>query len=236
MYSRLNRKRNWKNSIGILLYIILIISIIYIVAKIITSPAEAVNAVTHSKVKSDYVLMLLQCLLGIFVTLLPSIIERRFSVDIPDTMEILYFIFLFCAIYLGEVQNFYYLIPNWDTILHAFSAAMLGAMGFSLVSMLNNADQVRVNLSPLFIALFAFCFALSAGAIWEIYEYSFDGLFNLNMQKFAVQDGTLLTGHLALTDTMYDIIVDAVSALVTSIIGYCSIKKQANRKQRYINL
>jgi hypothetical protein len=236
MYSKLNRKRNWKNSIGILLYIILIISIVYIVAKIITSPAEAVNAGTHIKVKSDYVLMLLQCLLGLFVTLLPSIIERRFSIDIPDTMEILYFIFLFCAIYLGEVQNFYYLVPNWDTILHAFSAAMLGAMGFSLVSMLNNAEQVRVNLSPLFIALFAFCFALAAGAIWEIYEYSFDGLFNLNMQKFAMQDGTPLVGHMALTDTMYDIIVDAASALITSIIGYTSLKKQTARKQRYISL
>lgn len=233
---RLNRKRNWKNSIGILLYIILIISIAYIVVKIVTSPAEAVNAGTHSKVKSDYVLMLLQCLLGLFVTLLPSIIERRFSIDIPDTMEILYFIFLFCAIYLGEVQNFYYLIPNWDTVLHAFSAAMLGSLGFSLVTMLNDAERVKVDLSPLFIALFAFCFALAAGAIWEIYEYSFDGLFNLNMQKFAMQNGTPFIGHMALTDTMYDIIVDAVSALITSIIGYCSIKKKANRKQRYINL
>lgn len=229
-YDKSKMKKNWRKIIGAILLITLILSIIYAALKIATTPSGAAEIGMHIKVKSDYVLMLLQCVLGLFVMMLPSIIERKFSIDIPDTMEILYFIFLFCAVYLGEVQNFYYLIPNWDTVLHAFSAAMLGTLGFSLVTMLNNAKQVQFNLSPLFIALFAFCFALAAGAIWEIYEYSFDGLLSLNMQKFALSDGTLLAGHSALGDTMKDIIVDAVSALITSIIGCWSIKKQTNKK------
>ena len=73
--------------------------------------------------------------------------------------------------------------------------------------------------------MFAFCFALAAGSVWEIYEYTFDGLLTLNMQKYALEDGTLLVGREALRDTMKDIIVDALSALIISILGFLTIKK-----------
>lgn len=218
------KKLEWKKIIGIILLITLVLSIAYAIYKIVVSPSS--DGEVHEKLKSDYVLMLIQCILGLIVMAVPSIIEKRFSIDIPNYMEVLYFIFLYCAIYLGEVRNFYFLIPHWDTILHAFSGAMLGAMGFTLISILNDSQQIRIHLSPLFVSLFAFCFALAAGAIWEIYEFTFDGLLSLNMQKFALEDGTLLVGREALTDTMKDIIVDAVSALVVVIIGYFSIKKE----------
>lgn len=218
------KKLEWKEIIGIILLITLVLSIAYAIYKIVVSPSSDGEA--HEKLKSDYVLMLIQCILGLIVMAVPSIIEKRFSIDIPNYMEVLYFIFLYCAIYLGEVRNFYFLIPYWDTILHAFSGAMLGAMGFTLISILNNSQQVKMHLSPLFVSLFAFCFALAAGAIWEIYEFTFDGLLSLNMQKYALEDGTLLVGREALRDTMKDIIVDAVSALIVVIIGCFSIKKE----------
>ena len=44
------------------------------------------------------------------------------------------------------------------------------------------------------------------------------------MQKFALEDGTALVGRDALWDTMKDIIVDTVGALVMSVIGYISLK------------
>jgi len=37
-------------------------------------------------------------------------------------------------------------------------------------------------------------------------------------------DGVVLVGHQALADTMKDIIIDALGALVSSIIGFYSIK------------
>ncbi|MDP4181409.1 MAG: hypothetical protein Q8942_09990 [Bacillota bacterium] len=227
LYNKLEKKRNWKKIIGIILLATLILSTIYAIIKITNSPSKAIEVNIHTKLKSDYVLMLLQCLVGLFVMMIPSIIQRKFSIVIPNTMEILYFIFLYCAIYLGEVRNFYYLVPHWDTVLHVFSSAMLGTLGFILVNILNNAEQLKFSLSPLFVALFAFCFSLAVGALWEIYEYSFDGLLSLNMQKFALEDGTLLLGRQALADTMKDIMVDALSALITSIIGYKTIKKHA---------
>jgi len=221
------KKRNWKNITGYFLFVILLISIVYTIIRIIMAPSEPIGGEVHVKIKSDYVLMLIQSILGLIVMMIPSVIERRFSIDIPNNMEVVYFIFLYCAIYLGEVRDFYYLIPHWDTILHAFSGAMLGALGFWLVSFLNDSSHINMHLSPFFIAIFAFCFALAAGAIWEIYEYTFDGLLSLNMQKHTLKNGIALVGREALSDTMKDIIVDALSALAVSVVGYYQLEIQS---------
>ena len=177
------------------------------------------------KVKSDYVLMLLQCVLGLVVMALPSMVERKLSIDIPNNMEVVYFIFLYCAIYLGEIHNFYYLIHYWNAILHAFSGGMLGAVGFYLVTYFNESEHLKVELSPFFVALFAFCFALTCGALWEVYEFLTDAVFRTNMQKFMLAGGTVLSGHAALRDTMTDMIVDALSAFAVTVLGYFSILK-----------
>ena len=90
--------------------------------------------------------------------------------------------------------------------------------------LLNKAKEIPVTLTPIFVAFFAFCFAVTLGALWEIYEFTFDGILGLNMQKFALEDGTQLIGRLALTDTMKDLIVDCIGAFVMSLIGYISLK------------
>ncbi|MBQ8827525.1 MAG: hypothetical protein IJZ90_00075 [Clostridia bacterium] len=218
------KKINWKKSSGIVLFVTLLFSIGYSIVKIITSDTAGDKA--HELVRSDYVLMLLQCTLGIIVMFLPSIIQKKFSIEIPNYMTILYFVFLYCAIYLGEVHSFYYVIPYWDSILHAFSGAMLGVLGFVLVDILNSAKNISVKLSPFFVALFAFCFALAVGSLWEVYEFCGDHLFGLNMQKFRTAEGIVLTGHSALTDTMKDIIIDTGAALAISVLGYFSFKKR----------
>lgn len=104
--------------------------------------------------------MLVQCCLGIVVMFLPSLIKKKFNLAIPGYMFVLYFIFLYCAIYLGEVRNFYYAVPHWDTMLHTFSGAMLGALGFTIAELLSDSPNSKVELSPFFIAFFGFCFAV----------------------------------------------------------------------------
>ena len=220
------KKRSWKDVSARILFVTLIFSIVYTIIRIIQTPSNLVSDVEYIKVRSDYVLMLLQCLLGLFVMSLPSIINRRFSIQIPSLVEVLFYIFLYCAIYLGEVRSFYYLIPFWDTILHAFSGFMLGALGFSLVNMLNREVTDYVKLSPFFIALFAFSFAIAFGTIWEIYEFSMDTIFNTNMQKFITYEGVILIGCEALKDTMKDIIVDTLSAFFVSVLGYFYLIKK----------
>ncbi|MBU3804994.1 MAG: hypothetical protein H9872_09605 [Candidatus Cellulosilyticum pullistercoris] len=202
----------------------LIATTIFLIYAIAVAPVDRNAIDSFERVKSDYILMFVQCLLGIFAMLLPGIIEKKIKIEIPSTMLLLYTLFLYCAIYLGEVKNFYYTIPYWDTILHTCSGAMLGALGFSFVSLLNRQQQIPVQLTPVFVSLFAFCFAITLGVFWEIYEFTFDGILGLNMQKFALETGELLVGRSALLDTMKDLIVDSIGAFVMSVIGYISIK------------
>lgn len=205
-----------------IVFLSLVVSIIYIVIRIVM--VSCGEPIKEGRRESDYILMLLQCTMGIVIMLLPGIISKKLSIQIPSEMYIAFVVFLYCAIYLGEVRSFYYQFSYWDTILHAVSGCMLGALGFSFIVILNNVEKVPVNISPLFVALFAFCFSIMLGVMWEFYEFSFDGLLGLNMQKFALEDGTLLVGREALKDTVKDLFVDAIGAFVNSVVGYISLK------------
>lgn len=227
---RKSRKKR-KTFIFRIVLILLVLSIFYAIYMYqLAPPGPAQNE--FERVKSDYILMLFQCAVGSIVIFLPSRVERHFGIDIPDIMEIMYFIFLFCAIYLGEVRNFYFKVPYWDLILHSFSAAMLGALGFILVNFLNDMNRPEIHLSPFFVALFAFCFAVTCGVVWEIYEFLADGILGTNMQKFIEADGTVLIGREALRDTMEDIIVDAVSALAVTALGYIHLRNEIRRHRK----
>ncbi|MCI9303464.1 hypothetical protein [Clostridium sp.] len=217
-------KINWQKVLSYFVLITLVSTIVFLIFAINNAPTVADPNEPFIRIKSDYALMLSQCILGVVALLLPGMLEHKLKIEIPSNMLILYTIFLYSAIYLGEVKSFYYNVANWDNILHTFSGAMIGALGFSIVALLNKSEDVPMNLSPIFVALFSFCFAVTLGVIWEFYEFTFDGLLGLNMQKFALENGTPLVGRAALTDTMVDLFVDAVGALIMSIIGYISLK------------
>ena len=154
------KKQKASSLIARILFVSLLMSIIFSTIRFVQAPSEVPAGMEHVKVKSDYLLMLLQCMLGLLVMLLPSVIERRWRLGIDHAVYILYYLFLYCAVFLGEVFEFYYLIPHWDTILHFFSGAMLSALGFILVDLLNRNEKIKVSLSPLFVALFAYSFSI----------------------------------------------------------------------------
>ena len=218
------RKINWQKIFSIFVLFSLSASIVFLMISMVLAPVNNIDGEPFIRVKSDYVLMLVQCILGVVAMLMPSFLKKKLKLEIPSSMIFLYTIFLYCAIYLGEVKSFYYQVPHWDTILHTFSGAMLGALGFLFVTLLNKNEKVQMNLSPLFVVDFSFCFAVTLGVFWEIYEFTFDGILGLNMQKFALENGNLLLGRAALTDTMKDLIVDCLGAFIMCIIGYISLK------------
>ena len=232
----MNKPKNRKEKLNIFLYctvtVSFIVPIVFLILRMIFGNAPQNEAGYHSK--ADYVLMIVQCVLGLVVINLPQVLARRFRFVLPMPLYGMYIIFLYCAIFLGEVRSFYYTIPYWDSILHAFSSLMLGFFGYMVVTILVRDDHVVMKLSPLFTAIFAFCFALTIGSVWEIYEYTFDGLLGLNMQKFMTESGEMLVGHAALADTMKDIIIDALGALTATIIG--SIANKFDKKWMYPEL
>lgn len=218
------RKKDWKSVIGKFVLFSFTIPIIFIIYKIIVSPISNTENIEGVRVKADYLLMLTQCIMGIIAFFLPNVITKKTKIVIPNNMYIAYILFLYGSVFLGEVRNYYYKVPNWDIILHAFSGAMLGALGFSFINILNKHDEVHVKMDPGFVAFFAFGFAISLGVVWEIYEFFADGLLGLNMQKFALENGTQLVGREAVADTMVDLIVDAIGAFIMTLIGYISLK------------
>ena len=218
--------------VSLVVFATMVLSTIAVTIAIILAPT--VRTEGYARIKSDYVLMLLQSILGIFAMLLPGWLYRKWGVEIPSFMMVLYAVFLYCSIYLGEVRGFYFLIPYWDTILHTFSGIALGALGFSVLTFLNKTDRVPLQLSPAFVAVFTFCFAIAVDVAWEIYEFLADGLLRMNMQKHLSASGQPLLGRAALSDTMTDLIVDSVGAAFISIIGYVSLKFKKGWVEKFL--
>ncbi|MBO5356128.1 MAG: hypothetical protein J6B09_08700 [Clostridia bacterium] len=118
--------------------------------------------------------------------LIPPFVEKSFRLKLPTTLEILAYAFVFCAAILGEIGNFYQTIPFWDLMLHAFNGFMFAAFGFCLVDILNKSKRIRFALSPIFLAMVAFCFSMTIGVLWEFFEYAADLFLHTDMQKDAM--------------------------------------------------
>lgn len=148
----------------------------------------------------------------ISLTALPAKVGRRYWVYIPPEFEVIAIGFIFTTLFLGEIQGYYERFWWWDVLLHTSSGFLLGLVGFLLIFVLNRSDSIHLTLSPVFIALFAFAFSVSMGVVWEIFEFTMDQLFDLNMQKSG------------LVDTMWDLIVDTTGSGVVSLMGFAWLK------------
>lgn len=156
-------------------------------------------------------------ILGIFIlTFVPSVVKATYRIYFPIEFDLLILFFIYATLFLGEVGDFYNKFWWWDLFMHGFSAILLGIFGFVLVFILNEEEKIHLGLKPFFIAFFACSFTISIGVLWEIFEFWMDHTFGLNMQK---------TG---LDDTMKDLIVDCIGALIISTIGYLWMKKKIN--------
>ena len=201
------------------------------------------------------------CVLALILLALPSVIEKQLAIDIPPLMEGIIYCFIYAAEILGEINSFYTIIPGWDTMLHTINGFLVAAVGFCLVDLFNRSERFTFRLSPLFLALVAFCFSMTVGVLWEFFECTMDQLFFLDMQKDAIvntigsvmldptggqtpivvrgitdvilvtEQGNIplgLGGYLdiGLLDTMKDLAVNFVGAVVFSIIGYFYVKSR----------
>jgi hypothetical protein len=153
-----------------------------------------------------------ESLVIMLVTFLPVLMARYFHIRIPLEFDTMAVVFIYMSLFLGEVQDFYFRFWWWDLVLHAGSGFLVGVMGFLLVYVMNQNKRIDMHLSPKFIALFAFMFAQGIGSLWEIFEFAMDIFFGLNMQKSGI------------VDTMWDLIVNGISALAVSLLGYGYLK------------
>lgn len=126
------------------------------------------------------------CILTLILFIMPSVVQATFKVEFPTLLEIIILLFIFAAEILGEISAFYIKFPYWDTILHTLNGFLCAAIGFSLVEIMNDNKKLRFELSPLFMAVVAFCFSMTIGVAWEIFEFLMDTFYHLDMQKDTV--------------------------------------------------
>jgi uncharacterized membrane protein YjdF len=103
---------------------------------------------------------------------LPRVVAAIFRRQLPPALEIGSLIFVFSAGVLGEIVNLYYAVPFWDSLLHLWSGFLLTIFALSLVE---GEKWQR--------AIFAICFAISVGVLWELFEWGADVLIGTDMQK-----------------------------------------------------
>lgn len=157
----------------------------------------------------------------IIVALLsPTIFRKKMDIEIPAEFHITAVVFIFASLYLGEIQNFYSRFWWWDIALHSSAGLLMGIVGFLLVYLLNENKRVELHMAPVFTSLFAFSFAVTIGTLWEVFEFTMDQLFGLNMQKPMMGDSS------GLTDTMWDMIVNAMGAFIISFMGFSYLKRK----------
>lgn len=158
----------------------------------------------------------------ILLTLFPFVLARRYSVFVPPEFALLAIVFVFASLFLGDVHGYYARFWWWDIALHTGSGFLLGIVGFLLVHVLNETAEIGMKIKPGFVAFFALLFAVGVGVLWEIFEFASDELLGTRMQKPMLDDAS------GLTDTMWDLIVDTLGALVISVLGYGYLRTAGN--------
>ncbi len=205
------------------------------------------------------------CLLTLVLFLIPSFIEKRLKIDVPDTLEVVILIFIFSAEILGEISEFYLTFPYWDAMLHTLNGFLAAAIGLSFINLLNDDPHLPFRLSPVFVVLVAFCFSMTIGVLWEFFEFGMDVLFQTDMQKDTILsqissvmlhpdgrnvavtmpiesvavNGMAWDGYIdiGLIDTMSDLIVNFIGAVIFSVIGYIYLRgKSRGRLHKHLLL
>lgn len=175
--------------------------------------------------KDGFLLGLIQRLAMIIILFVPMIIEKIFKIKFPPFFNISLYIFFIMAVFIGTFMNIYAVFRHWDTILHGLSACLFGFLSMCLIAVW--FKNKNIELSPIFLLLFAFCFSLAIEAVWEIYEYTVDAIIEgYNAQRY-IENGIELVGRAALYDTMKDIIIGAIGALIAGIV--CAICQKKNK-------
>lgn len=241
------RNALYKNKATLTVYLVMRVLVIFVM----------VRAAMRGNFESVFL-----CGLTLFLMIMPSVITRGLNIELPSTLEVIILLFIFAAEILGEINSFYIRVPNWDTMLHTLNGFLCAAIGFALVDMLNRSEVFSFKLSPVYLALVAFCFSMTVGVMWEFFEYAGDQLLGFDMQKDTVissirtveldptrsnkvvsvqdisdviivhSDGSQqalgLGGYLdvGIHDTMKDLMVNFLGAIVFSVIGFFYVKEK----------
>ncbi len=206
---------------------------VYLVLRLIVL-ASLVSAILRQEYESAFV-----CVLVLFLFMLPFFIQKNFGICLPSTLEIIILLFIFAAEILGELQSYFIQYPYWDTMLHTTNGFLCAAVGFSLIDILNRDAKIKFTLSPVYVALAAFCFSMTIGVLWEFFEFGMDRLFHMDMQKDTIVH-TISSVMLDSTNSNIPITIDGITSVAVNgrdlgFTGYLDIGLYDTMEDLFVN-
>ena len=206
---------------------------VYLVLRLIVL-ASLVAAILRQEYESAFV-----CVLVLFLFMLPFFIQKNFGIRLPSTLEIIILLFIFAAEILGELQSYFIQYPYWDTMLHTTNGFLCAAVGFSLIDILNRDVKIKFTLSPVYVALAAFCFSMTIGVLWEFFEFGMDRLFHMDMQKDTIVH-TISSVMLDPTNSNIPITIDGITSVAVNgrdlgFTGYLDIGLYDTMEDLFVN-
>ena len=206
---------------------------VYLVLRLIVL-ASLVSAILRQEYESAFV-----CVLVLFLLMLPFFIQKNFGICLPSTLEIIILLFIFAAEILGELQSYFIQYPYWDTMLHTTNGFLCAAVGFSLIDILNRDAKIKFTLSPVYVALAAFCFSMTIGVPWEFFEFGMDRLFHMDMQKDTIVH-TISSVMLDPTNSNIPITIDGITSVAVNgrdlgFTGYLDIGLYDTMEDLFVN-
>lgn len=136
-------------------------------------------------------------------------IASKKNIELPSSFKLISLLFILLAQYFGEIQRFYTIFPWWDLFLHGIFGFYAVIIGFHITQgIIEKKKEVTKKRFTIFTVIFAFCFSITLGTFWEIFEFLGDYFFNTDMTSGSLED------------TATDLIIKVSLALVSSIICY----------------
>lgn len=177
-----------------------------------------------------------------------SFFKKRFSY-ISSTYYYIAAFFAFLSLYLGSFNDFYELFGWWDVVLHFSSGILLGFLGIIVVDV-GLIYYTHDNLRKFDFVVIIICgvlLSISFAVFWELYEFFYDYISDGNMQRslivtnpetFDIKPYLRPSGRFVdpgLKDTMEDMILAVVGALIAAIISYIKFMRVDVSKKNNID-
>jgi len=162
-------------------------------------------------IMSGNIYRILVCLSIIPAMLVPTMLKKIFKLNLTKSVEFVYLIFVFFALFLGSIANFYHIVNNYDKIIHLTSGIVTAFLALYLLINFKKSDHKKVVFNVLFIIAITFTVA----SFWEFVEYFGDKLFDKDAQN------VLLTG---VDDTMKDMLAAFIGSILFNMIYVYEVK------------
>ncbi len=177
---------------------------------------------------------IVECLLGIGLIYGPEFLKRFFRVSFPEVIVYFYWFFILISVFIGTCLHMMDIVSFWDKILHLTSPMILTVVGYGILcSLLGDLDTEVSEIPAWVFLLFGFCFAGVCGVFWEFWEWSWDAIGNLNLQRYMTLDGTPYVGHAALSDTMGDLLINTIGAAIMGVFSWFQHQKNSKYFEGY---